>query len=137
MLEFETSKNVIKNIKQSSKQIRPVTFFHQRMLRNKKSKNWTLEWFWIIKCLERKKMFDMWDVLYNELCLKMLNIQHFYYKLVPYLVCCSDTVDVRRLNFWYFFCFASTKKMACCKAKSDHSVLVLILWPKMSSRIVW
>ena len=35
----EMSKDMIPKRKNSSKQIRPVTFFHQRMLRNKKSKN--------------------------------------------------------------------------------------------------
>ena len=73
---------MIKNIKQSSKQIRPVTFFHQRMLRNKKSKKWMLEWLWIIKRLERKKMFDM----RNNFMLELMQLHvwkrhiHFQYR---------------------------------------------------------
>ena len=59
-----------------------MTFFHQRMLRNKKSKNWMLEWLWIIKCLERKKMFDM----RNNFMLELMQLHvwkrhiHFQYR---------------------------------------------------------
>ena len=78
--------------------------------------------------------FDIWNFFYNELFQNFLIFKHFLYMLVPKMIHYSKTVDVQPLNFWYFFCFASTEKMACCKSKSDISVMVLILWPKMSPK---
>ena len=81
--------------------------------------------------------FDIWNFFYNELFQNFLIFKHFLYMLVPKMIHYSKTVDVQPLNFWYFFCFVLMQKMAPCKSKSDISVMVLILWPKMSTKFVW